>query len=258
MGLNRDGILSIFPVLISVMQWVFIWVKRLPCTIKDTVQKMTQKGGRINHFYKSSPNSLPVLSSPSSSASYLLWANSTSGDLLGTDSGVFMTSFDTDTFPKETKRSNKFKQTRQMEKKKDYPPPISSRKPGFDLSRNYFDDRLILRHETLKSYEYFESIREDGRLILNLKYFETDNIDENLEEEQEADLQLPAGKDKGTMKENYDPLILDDSLQNGSVLSLASSSMPGSTFIDGINTCIDMHGNTINTCVNMTVQSEAA
>ncbi|CAI9766039.1 unnamed protein product [Fraxinus pennsylvanica] len=245
MGLNKDSILLNLLIVISVVEWILMWVISLPSTIKDAAQKITQKDGRIFHFYKPLPNSLSL---SSASESWSIWAKSTNGDLLGTDSGVFM-STEADIFPKEATRSYKFKQTRRTEKKKDYPPPIPTLPPPMGnlsiqnpcyLSRNYCDGRLILRLEIVKSYEYFESIREDGCLMLNLKRFEIDN-DENLEEQE--DLQLSAGKDKG-MSENYDPSITDDILQNGSVLNFASL-MTGSTFIDGINTFGDMHGNTI-------------
>lgn len=250
MGLNKDSILLNLRVVISVVEWILLWAIRLPCAIKDAAQKMNRKDGRfIFQFYKPLPNSIS-LSSAFASESWSMWAKSTSGDLLGTDSGVFMGS-ETDFFLQETTRSYKFKLTRRTEKKRDYPPPIPSLalpppmgnlsiQEPCSLSTTYCDDRLILRQEIVKSYEYFESIRENGRLMLNLKRFEIDN-DENLEEQD--DLQLSAGKDNG-MSENYDPLITYETLQNGSVPNLASP-ITGSKFIDGINTYGDMHGNTI-------------
>ncbi|KAK2978573.1 hypothetical protein RJ640_006692 [Escallonia rubra] len=61
-------------------------------------------------------------------------------------------------------------------KKKEYPPPIPllaqtenlpSRMPWI-LTRHYVDGRLILKEARLKHHEYFETTRENGRLILKL------------------------------------------------------------------------------------------
>ncbi|KAK4358536.1 hypothetical protein RND71_020765 [Anisodus tanguticus] len=58
--------------------------------------------------------------------------------------------------------------------KKEYPPTIPSWRSKFpgdlpwSLSRHYVDGRLILKEQSMDYYEYIETKREKGRLVLNL------------------------------------------------------------------------------------------
>nr|XP_009775291.1 PREDICTED: uncharacterized protein LOC104225224 [Nicotiana sylvestris] len=117
------------------------------------------------------PSTISLLSTPYSSP----WMYSTNGDLIGTESGVFMASKEDLQLWHDPKSNTKNKPTRRIKNvKKEYPPAIPSwrgKLPGdvpWSLSRHYVDGRLILREESMEYYEYLEATRENGRLLLNL------------------------------------------------------------------------------------------
>ncbi|GFZ10009.1 hypothetical protein Acr_21g0006080 [Actinidia rufa] len=106
------------------------------------------------------------------------------GDLIGTESGVYMSSNEekllgeVDETKSYTNNINQRKRNKGIgtKREKNYPPPIHSlartgyltgRMPWV-LSRRYVNGRLILREERVNRYEYFEVHRENGRLRLNL------------------------------------------------------------------------------------------
>lgn len=129
------------------------------------------------------------LSSPSSAPSFLI-SNSLSlmDDLIGAESGVCLSSNINDenkayyynnnenyniindgNIMKRNKKSTR-------DQKKEYPPPIpllaqtgklQGRMPWV-LKRHYIDGKLLINVERVKHHEYFETHREDGRLLLNL------------------------------------------------------------------------------------------
>ncbi|CAN4120165.1 unnamed protein product [Withania somnifera] len=104
------------------------------------------------------------------------WMYSTSGDLLGSESGVFMASTseleELEQQWHNQKTNNNIVKTRKQPKnvKKEYPPPIPSwrgKLPSdvpWSLSRHYVDERLILKEESMEYYEYLEATRDNGRL----------------------------------------------------------------------------------------------
>ncbi|GAY41668.1 hypothetical protein CUMW_061180 [Citrus unshiu] len=137
-----------------------------------------------------SPPPLSASPSPSSSKSSLFrslthsssWSSATD-DLLGTESGVYMKS----DYEQEmigsvvldksveggynrnlTKRSQRCSK---MPKK--YPPPLSRSHLPRVLTRHYENGNLVLKEKGIK--QYFETTRENGRLIVNLMQFD-DNI----------------------------------------------------------------------------------
>lgn len=108
---------------------------------------------------------------------------STSGDLIGSESGVFEAS-PSELEEYEQQYHNKLPQNNIPKKekqpkntKKEYPPPIPSqrgtlpRDVPWSLSRHNVDGRLILKDETMEYYEYLEATRENGRLVLKLIVF---------------------------------------------------------------------------------------
>lgn len=118
--------------------------------------------------FTSSPSTWPY-SWSSSSYSYP-WDKSTSGDILGTESGVFFCS-DLDIPPWEDSKPYVPKQSLQgrvrIEKKRDIPPPISIlRKDG----PNYkgIMPSCLEDHDVTERCEYLQTIRDQGRLIMNL------------------------------------------------------------------------------------------
>ncbi|XP_060168846.1 uncharacterized protein LOC132599504 [Lycium barbarum] len=127
------------------------------------------------------------------------WMYSTSADLIGIESGVFMAS----THEEEeeilqqyhTRKSNCHNIRKKQPKKymkKEYPPTIPSwrgKLPGdlpWSLSRHYVDGRLILKEKGLEYYEYLESKQKNGRLVLNLLVLENNmkcSFDDTIEAE---------------------------------------------------------------------------
>lgn len=163
------------------------------------------------------------------------------GDLLGTESGVYVISNEEILLggSEETKPCNYIqrKRNQQIETKREFPPPIPSlartenltgRMPWI-FNRHYVDGRLVLSEQRVKYYEYFETQRENGRLMLNLvplddtircchSVYEEDEdveaIDEGVEAENDGD-------DEGNMKEIEE--VGDQLEQKGSTILLASS-----------------------------------
>lgn len=194
MSYMKEGLLSKVKSLISIIYGVFLWLTRLSshdhfqlgldALIFSTARKLNRVT-YIIHFFTvapppSSPSSLPLPSSSfsSSSSSWL----SVTGDLIGTESGVYMSSNE-ETLPgvivKTAKSSTSFPRKlnpRIENRSREYPPPmpslarttnLTSRTPWV-LTRHYVNGRLILREERVKNYEYFEAERDNGRFILNL------------------------------------------------------------------------------------------
>ncbi|XVE95358.1 hypothetical protein REPUB_Repub02eG0090100 [Reevesia pubescens] len=119
----------------------------------------------------------PSLSTHSSSYSS---CSSGMDDMLGTESGVYM-SPDALKMPEIDQKTNgcSYPGKRKRERATmtgEYPPPIpllarTGNLPGhmpWILARHYSNGRLILKEEKVKHHEYFEAYRENGRLILNL------------------------------------------------------------------------------------------
>ncbi|KAK3012144.1 hypothetical protein RJ639_012143 [Escallonia herrerae] len=151
----------------------------------------------LSSWSSSLPSPSPLSSSSSSSSSSTLyralthspssssWSTTgTTGDLIGTENGVYMTLKEDTIIPPDgekarlhfTSRQSKPRNQKLERKKKEYPPPIPllaqtgnlpSRMPWI-LTRHYIDGRLILKEARLKHHEYFEPTRENGRLILKL------------------------------------------------------------------------------------------
>lgn len=105
---------------------------------------------------------------------------STSGDLIGSESGVFMASasdledYELQYRNKKSKNDIVKKEKQPKNLKKEYPPPIPSWRGKFprdvplDLSRHVVDESLILKEKCMEYYEYLEATREGGRLVLKL------------------------------------------------------------------------------------------
>ena len=120
-------------------------------------------------------------------------------DLIGTDSGVYMITSSNYDQQANNGICNKWNSQRQRVAKEErhYPPPIPllaqtgnlvGRMPWI-LTRHYVDGRLILRRQRVQHHEYFQTLRENGRLILNLVTMECDDDDEEEEEEYDQDHQ---------------------------------------------------------------------
>ncbi|XP_015887626.1 uncharacterized protein LOC107422665 isoform X2 [Ziziphus jujuba] len=147
-------------------------------------------------------------------------SSSSMGDLIGTESGVYMSSNEEEilkpierrTSASYTGRFNGRYWDRRNAVEKEYPPPIPSlartgNLPGrmpWVFRREYtHDGRLILREKRVQRHEYFYARRDNGRLILKLI-----PMDEQVEnEEGYNDLELEdldhlqfVEKDKGKEK----------------------------------------------------------
>ncbi|KAM3303208.1 hypothetical protein P3S67_014238 [Capsicum chacoense] len=111
------------------------------------------------------------------------WMNSTSGDLIGSESGVFMLSTNELEEYEEQYRNRKSniniidvpkRITQSTNVKKEYPPPIPSWRGKLigdvprSLSRHNVDGKLILKYERTEYSEYLEATRENGRLVIKL------------------------------------------------------------------------------------------
>ncbi|XP_057469071.1 uncharacterized protein LOC130758248 [Actinidia eriantha] len=190
----KAGVLSKVKSVISVIYGIFLWVTKLSSSPKSFQPHHHLQLGigalifsSVQNFFSSSSSLSSSLSSSSSStsssSSCFSWS-STMGDLIGTESGVYMS-------PNEEKLLGEVHETKPYanninqrkrnkgigtKREKNYPPPIHSlartgyltgRMPWI-LSRRYVNGRLILREERVNRYEYFEVHRENGRLRLNL------------------------------------------------------------------------------------------
>lgn len=152
-------------------------------------------------------SSLPPFSSCSSAMLDSSSSSSLTGDLIGSESGVYMSSNDEEQ-KKENLTSYRSRihgnySSRRNATKKEYPPPIPSlartgNLPGrmpWVLTRHYTDDgRLILKGVKVKRHEFFHAHRENGRLILKLipldnEIKDFDALGEEVEDEEE-DLEL--------------------------------------------------------------------
>ncbi|KAL3514052.1 hypothetical protein ACH5RR_026769 [Cinchona calisaya] len=168
------------------------------------------KGGIILHACMVKPcNYSSPLHSLSTASSFPL---STDGNILGTDSGVHMSSGIKDAAPWKIAKpyiSKKRKTNESQEKKCDIPPPLTiltgkGANEGWlvpwSLHREYRDGRLILREATTPDqFEYLETIKEDGRLISNLKSVEKslclcDIIEEETDETAEREEEDSKGR----------------------------------------------------------------
>lgn len=170
-------------------------------------------------------------------------------DLIGTESGVYMSSFE-DLVPAEVEESQSCSNGRpnkgiiqEPATKRKYPPPIPilagtgnlvAHMPWV-LTRRYTNDgKLILTEEKGEYQEYLEAKREDGRLVLSLVSLDNPNIghddkEEQMEEGEEEDVYLMEGV-HDTETELVDLNICDDDScddenwkQRGPMEMLASS-----------------------------------
>ncbi|OMO85767.1 hypothetical protein CCACVL1_10008 [Corchorus capsularis] len=98
-------------------------------------------------------------------------------DMLGTESGVYMSPNELQVPETESSSGNgKRKQQRGSAMTRQFPPTIpllarTGNLPGhmpWILTRHYKNGRLVLKEEKVKHHEYFEAHRENGRLILQL------------------------------------------------------------------------------------------
>ncbi|KAM3251473.1 hypothetical protein P3L10_005543 [Capsicum annuum] len=111
------------------------------------------------------------------------WMYSTSGDLIGSESGVFMLSTNELEEYEEQYRNRKSniniidvpkRITQSTNVKKEYPPPIPSWRGKLigdvprSLSRHNVDGKLILTYERTEYSEYLEATRDNGRLVIKL------------------------------------------------------------------------------------------
>ena len=165
--------------------------------------------------YNSSLHSLPR---------FLSYPSSVMGDLIGTESGVYMSSYeDLVREPHRNGRQNKGSQEPATKTK--YPPPIHllagtgnlvAHMPWVLTRRCTNDGKLILTEERGKYQEYFEAKREHGRLLLSLVSLGDDDKVEQTEEEEEEeeDLDFMEGingaSEKDTETEMVDFDIYDD------------------------------------------------
>ncbi|KAF3445758.1 hypothetical protein FNV43_RR10935 [Rhamnella rubrinervis] len=145
---------------------------------------------------------LDSLSSSSSSSSL------TMGELIGSESGVYISSIDVEQIlENQTSYSSRIHgkyRNRRNATKKQYPPPIPSlartgNLPGrmpWVLTRDYTTDgRLVMKGVRVKRHEFFHAHRENGRLILKLiplddvikDFFDTSG--EKVEEEEDLELE---------------------------------------------------------------------
>ncbi|KAA8522521.1 hypothetical protein F0562_013118 [Nyssa sinensis] len=221
---KREGILGKVKSIVSALCGIVIWLTRLSSPMQAAKPKalpayyqylqlglgslicstseQLNHGASIVHSYMISlsppPLSLPSSSSSSSSlfkslpahpSSSSSWS-STMGDLIGTESGVYVSSHE-DALPGElqkTKPYSKSNQNQRCEMKREYPPPIGllaqtgnlqGRMPWV-FNRHYVNGRLILGEERVRNYEYFEAKKENGRFTLNLIPV-AENHDEDVE-----------------------------------------------------------------------------
>ncbi|KAM1877109.1 hypothetical protein ACFX14_044436 [Malus domestica] len=177
----------------------------------------------VHSFMVSSPLSLPSRWQPSSMFldSTTSWSSSAMDDLIGTDSGVPVmrspeqnklwveNAAGSSTFTTHIKRSRTDTGQIYDRRKKEYPPPIpllaqtgnlTCRMPG-SLTRHCYNGRLVLKGEKVKHQEYFEALRENGRLVINLVHLDDVKSEENEEElEMEEDLVRFKEVDAGEIK----------------------------------------------------------
>lgn len=137
-----------------------------------------------------SPPPLSASPSPSSSKSSLFrslthsssWSSATD-DLLGTESGVYMKSdyeqemIGSVVLDKSVEGAYNRNLTKRSQRcstmPKKYPPPLSRSHLPRVLTRHYENGNLVLKEKGIK--QYFETTRENGRLIVNLMQLD-DNI----------------------------------------------------------------------------------
>lgn len=137
-----------------------------------------------------SPPPLSASPSPSSSKSSLFrslthsssWSSATD-DLLGTESGVYMKSdyeqemIGSVVLDKSVEGGYNRNLTKRSQRcstmPKKYPPPLSRSHLPRVLTRHYENGNLVLKEKGIK--QYFETTRENGRLIVNLMQLD-DNI----------------------------------------------------------------------------------
>lgn len=214
---------------------------------KETPHKLNAGSG-IVHSYKilsaSASASLSKSSSWSSSSSsfnsslpslprFLSYPSSVMGDLIGTESGVYMSPYE-DLVTAAVEKSKPYNNGRQNKgsqepaTKRKYPPPIPllagtgnlvAHMPWV-LTRRYTNDgKLILTEERGKYQEYFEDKREHGRLLLSLVSLDNANghphtVDDKDEQVEEEDLYfmegVPGATEKYTETELIDFDIYDD------------------------------------------------
>ncbi|KAK9983406.1 hypothetical protein SO802_032931 [Lithocarpus litseifolius] len=204
--------------IVSSLSEVMLWVSKLPSStqtpkefpihhdqylqlgLKTLVYPPTmslQSPDHLANIVHSNTTSFPSVSAISPSSSSMLLSPSTcssSGssimdDLIGTESGVVYLSaseYDIKLLeehePYNSEHVNKLNHRCAMTK--NFPPPVPPLPWVF--TRHYTDGKLILKVERVKHYEYFEALRENGRLVLNLVQFD-DNI--NYEENEELELE---------------------------------------------------------------------
>ncbi|XAR62195.1 hypothetical protein NMG60_11016859 [Bertholletia excelsa] len=123
----------------------------------------------------SSSSSASSSSFPSSSSSLLLNSSlqtpsslSTMGDMIGTESGIYMSSGE-NMLLEGSGRKKPYSRIHKKQdvsfRKKEYPPPMPLL--PWTLTREYTDGRLILRKRST-NHEYLASHRENGRLVMKL------------------------------------------------------------------------------------------
>ncbi|KAM2225616.1 hypothetical protein PS1_019882 [Malus domestica] len=147
----------------------------------------TNPDPHVIHNHKPSLHSPSISRTSSLSSSVLMdssssWSSSTMDDLIGTESGAPILSNEEQEklglLNNQDKRKATTKKSERIMIKTEYPPPIpllaqtgnlQGRMPWVLTKHyNYSDGRLVLKGERVKHHEYFEALRENGRLILNL------------------------------------------------------------------------------------------
>lgn len=185
-----------------------VQVQNLDAGLKTLIEQKEEKRVRqssrhgeaaeIIHSYMvpKSPLNMSVSSSSSSIVLDSSCSSTSMGDLIGTESGVYMSSNEEELII--LNNNNNYKPTRlinigrrninnaaKKKKKKEYPPPL----PSLDrtLTRHYTSDgSLVLRDSwRVERRPYFHSHRENGRLILKLI---VNPMDEHQQLEEDLDL----------------------------------------------------------------------
>ncbi|XP_025012162.1 uncharacterized protein LOC112533938 isoform X1 [Ricinus communis] len=201
----------------------------------------------------STTSSSSLFQSVADSSPYSSWS-SMLDDLIGTESGVCLNSgieeratimwkHEAGYHPNHGKRDQQ-----QCEKRKRYPPtiPLLARTGNLPshtpwiLTRHYFNGRLILREERLEHHEYFESYRENGRLILKLIRIPFDDIAYD-DEEEELELQeLELIQEEKTQEsteeeeeEEEDEIDVYTELVHENLMATSASSIPKSYLKNG-------------------------
>ncbi|KAM0972236.1 hypothetical protein ACFX2H_019767 [Malus domestica] len=180
----------------------------------------------LDHYHPHIVHSFMVSSSISSSSSSsrwqpssifldstTSWSSAAMDDLIGTDSGVQImlrpeqnklwveNTAGSSTFSTHIKRRRIGTDQIRDRRKKEYPPPIpllvqtrnlTSRMP-WSLTRHCYNGRLVLKGEKVKHQEYFEALRENGRLVINLVHLHDYHFNDDVKSEENEELEMEEG-----------------------------------------------------------------